>query len=421
MCPQLLEDRTPITGRVVLPESFDQDEGTSALRSLGLTAQWAGDTLHLCTANGRSAGFLPPLSAYSVPALQRPGNATGVGRSDPDLETPALAQAIRPTPPAPPPVVEVVTLKHLQPAKALEMAQGLCGALGDCSVVPIPGQPLLAVRGASEAVSGAIRLLTIADVPQRSFRLRATLFEIEHSAGQVLGIEGQLGTSVFAGVSPTTDGVLSVGFDYAGASVAIRAQEDEGRATVLSRPELRLADGQPATFASSVEVPTVSQIIFDDAGRQTQGIEYREAGLILNVTLRAAGSSVELDLGQELSAFAQQRSAVAGNPSKTKRSLRSTFTVPIGEPILIGGLIRDTTDQGEGRIPFLGWPIRRSDQSSRTEVYLLVQVDQLAQPAAGGQATSEERPQGEPEGDGPPPALPLDVASDSATVRPQLE
>lgn len=421
ICPQLLEDRTPITGRVSLPEAFDQDQGNSALRSLGVTAQWSGETLHLCTANGRSAGFLPPLSAYSVPPIQRAGNATGVERQISEPQTPTLAQAIRPAPPAPPPVVELVTLTHLQPAKGQEMAQGLCGALGDCSVVLIPGQPVLAVRGASEAVSGVIRLLTVADVPQRSYRLRATLFEVEHSAGQVLGIEGQLGTSVFGSVAPTTEGAIRLGLDYAGATIAIRAQEDEGRATVLSRPELRLSDGQPATFASSVEVPTVSQIIFDDAGRQTQGIEYREAGLILNVTLRAAGSSVELDLGQELSAFAQQRSAVAGNPSKTKRSLRSTFNLPIGEPVVIGGLIRDTTDQGEGRLPFLGWPVRRNDQTSRTQVFLLVQVDQLAQPAAGGQATSEERPKGEPEGDGTPPALTLDVASDSATVPAKLE
>lgn len=285
------------------------------------------------------------------------------------------------------------------------MAQGLCGALSDCSAVLIPGQSILAVRGAPEAVSGAIDLLRVADVPQRSYRLRATLFEIEQSAGQVFGFEGQLGTSVYLSAQSSTDGAIRLGLDYGGASIAIRAQEDDGRATVLSRPELRLSDGQPATFASSVEVPTVSQILYDEAGRQTQGIEYREAGLILNVTLRASGSSVELDLGQELSAFSQPRSAVAGNPSKTKRSLRSTFSVPLGEPVLIGGLIRDTTDQGEGRLPILGWPIRRNDQQSRTEVFLLVQVDQLAQPAAGEPAASGDRPQGGTEGDGTPPAV----------------
>lgn len=289
--------------------------------------------------------------------------------------------------------METVTLGHVQPSMALELAQSVCQGPFDCSVVQIPRQPILAVSGTPEAILAVKAIMAVADIPQRSYRLRATLFEVENSSGNVFGVDARLGTSIFGNITGQSDGAIRLGLDYSGAMLSIRAQEDTGKAKVLSRPELRLSDGQPATFASSVEVPTVSQILYDEAGRQTQGIEYREAGLIMNVTLRASGSSVELDLAQELSAFSQPRSAVAGNPSKTKRSLRSTFSLPLGEPLLIGGLIRDTNDYSEGRLPILGWTTRRADQTSRTEVYLLVQVDQLAEPAADDRGPSEGPPQ----------------------------
>ena len=405
ICPELLEDRTPITGRITLPEAFE-DDGGRALASLGISAVDSGGVLMLCSGRANNGLFNPGrIVNLATGGASSRVPAASAGRDPFTGGSPSLAEPLPPAPPPPPPVMETVTLRHLQPAKALELAQTLCQGPTGCTAVQIPGQPMLAVRGASEAVLEVTDLLKVADIPQRSYRLRATLFEVEQSSGQVFGIEVQLGTSTFLDVQGGSEGAIRVGLDYSGALLSIRAQEDTGRATVLSRPEMRLTDGQPATFSSSVEVPTVSQILYDEAGRQTQGIEYREAGLILNVTLRASGSAVELDLGQELSAFAQQRSAVAGNPSKTKRSIRSTFSLPLGEAVMIGGLLRDTTDQGEGRIPVLGWPIRRNDQVSRTEVFLLVQVDQLAQPAAGEATDSGERPQGGTEAGATPQAM----------------
>lgn len=377
ICDALLADRTPVTGRISLPASFD-GEGEAALQAMGVQAGYTGDVLQLCS--GGRGGSTSPFSAsrvfgdgYAVPALDnRPPAVSLRGTAPPSLAEPIPPAAV----PAVPPVIATRQLRHIQPKAAVDLVNPLCEAFGGCVATLIPGQPMIAVSGDPEAIQTISRFLGDIDVPQRAYRLRATLFEIDRSSGRVLGLDLNLGTNAFVRTQGTSagEGAISLGVNYGAAFAALTAQEEQGNATVLSRPELRLTDGQPSTFSSSTEVPTVSQIIYDQDGRQTQGIEYREAGLILNVTLRAAGQSVELDLAQELSSFGRA-SAVAGNPSKVKRSLRSTFSLPLGEPVIIGGLLRDAADDSTSRVPFLGWPLRSNRTVSRTDVFLLVQVD----------------------------------------------
>lgn len=379
ICDRLLNDRTPVTGRVSLPASFDS-EGYGSLRALGITARRIGSVTSICTGDNAPA-WSPErvLGDLTVPALD-----TGWSPASPAASSgPSSGQTMTPAPPPTPPVIVTRQLAYLQPNVAQEVLGSLCGGFGGCSVTLIPGQPTIAVSGDPEGVKAVMEFLGDIDRPARTYRLRATLFELDRSSGRNLGVNIDLGTDVFArvlGTAPSEPGAISLGVNYAAASVAITAQEDEGRLSVLSRPQLRLMDGRPATFSASTEVPTVSQIIYDENGRQTQGIEYREAGLIMNVTLRASGQTVELELSQELSSFSGRASAAAGNPSKTKRALRSTFTVPLGEPVMIGGLLRDTTDEAGSRLPFFGLPLRRSNSGTSTEVFLLVQIDQEAQP-----------------------------------------
>lgn len=376
ICDALLKDQTPVNGRFEVPPSFDGGEGSGALSAMGVSYSSASDVPNLCN-TGRAPAASGPFSAervfgaYAVPSLdtERPAPMQFAPRS-------SLAEPLQPAKPEVPPVIAVHRLRHMQPTAAVELVNPLCETFGGCKATQVPGQPSIALSGDPEAIQTVSRFLTDVDKPQVAYRLRATLFELDRSSGRVLGVDLNLGTNVFLRSQGTSadNGAITLGVNYSGAFAALTAQEEQGNAVVLSRPELRLTDGQASTFSSSTEVPTVSQIIYDENGRQTQGIEYREAGLIMNVTLRAAGRSVELDLAQELSSFGRA-SAVAGNPSKVKRSLRSTFSIPLGQPVIIGGLLRQSSDDTASRVPVLGWPLRNSRTVSNTDVYLLVQVD----------------------------------------------
>lgn len=376
ICDQLLNDRTPVNGRFSLPSSFD-GEGQSALSAIGVAAGYAGEVLTLCT-SGRSPAASGPFSAERVFGQAHAVPALDVGRPAPVQIAPAYSHAEpAPAKPAVDPVIAVRRLRHMQPTAAVSLVNPLCETFGGCSAVIVPGQPAIALSGDPDAIQTVSNFLSDVDKPQVAYRLRATLFELDRSSGRVLGVDLNVGTNVFLRSQDTAadNAAVTLGVNYSGAFAALTAQEEQGNAVVLSRPELRLTDGQASTFSSSTEVPTVSQIVYDENGRQTQGIEYREAGLIMNVTLRAAGQSVELDLAQELSSFGRASSAVAGNPSKVKRSLRSTFSIPLGEPVIIGGLLRQSSDLSSARVPFVGWPLRNNRTVSNTDVYLLVQVD----------------------------------------------
>lgn len=405
ICDALLKDQTPVTGRLAIPDSYE-GQGLASLRALGVTATLDGMVTNLCVAGGGGGGALSfdRLSggAYTVPALEVPGLDRAPLAGGPAVSQHPGEDASGYAEPVEPQETRLVALSFLLPDDALKLLQAACVAPLTCSGVVVPGQPLIALTGVPEALDGASAFYGQVDRPPRSYRLRATLFELDRSNGRILGGSLSVGTSVFLDVKgePRDGRAVSLGVDYSAATLSISAQEDAGNVQVLSRPELRLLDGQVARFSSSTEVPTVSQIIYDEQGRQTQGIEYREAGLILDVTLRASGQSVQLDLSQELSSFARTQSAVAGNPSKTKRTLKSAFAIPTGEPVLVGGLLRSTEDHSLSRIPLLGWPIAKQDSSATTDVYLLLQVDPVA-PAAASEGQPSENGQGPDRSAGP--------------------
>lgn len=404
ICDALLKDQTPVTGRFVIPDSYD-GQGLAALRPLGVTATMDGMVTNLCVGGaGRGALSFDRLTggAYTVPALEVPDDY----ERRPLVGGPALSrepgQDASGYEEEEPQETRLIALSFLLPDDAIKLLPAACVAPRPCTGVNVPGQPLIALTGLPEALDAAAKFFEDVDRPPRSYRLRATLFELDRSNGRILGGSLSVGTSVFLDVKgePREGRAVSLGVDYGAATLSLSAQEDAGNVQVLSRPELRLLDGQVARFSSSTEVPTVSQIIYDDQGRQTQGIEYREAGLILDVTLRASGTTVQLDLNQELSSFARTQSAVAGNPSKTKRTLKSAFAIPTGEPVLVGGLLRATEDHSLSRIPLLGWPIAKQDSSATTDVYLLLQVDPVA-PAAASEGLPSENGQGPDRSAGP--------------------
>lgn len=392
VCDALLKDQTPVTGRLVIPDSYE-GQGLASLRSLGVTATMDGMVTALCVGSSGSSLSFDRLTggAYTVPALEPLAGGPAVAQR-PGQDASGWSEPVEPEIPQ---ETRLRSFSFLLPDDALKLIPAACVAPLTCSGVIVPGQARIALTGVPEALEAASKFFDEVDRPARSYRLRATLFELDRSNGRILGGSLSVGTSVFLDVKgePRAGRAVSLGVDYGAATLSLSAQEDAGNVQVLSRPELRLLDGQVARFSSSTEVPTVSQIIYDEQGRQTQGIEYREAGLIMDVTLRASGKAVHLDLSQELSSFARTQSAVAGNPSKTKRTLKSVFSIPTGEPVLVGGLLRSTEDHSLSRLPVLGWPIAKQDSSATTDVYLLLQVDAV-DPAAASEAQPSENGQG---------------------------
>ncbi|OOO03512.1 MAG: Type II secretion system protein D [Chromatiales bacterium USCg_Taylor] len=160
---------------------------------------------------------------------------------------------------------------------------------------------------------------------------------------------------------------IAPGFSYALMSgnrvrAVLNALADQGKLNVLSSPSLMVLDNQTATIKVVDEVPVITQArtpvdtVNQDSIDQLQSVEFKEVGVILEVTPRVnLGGRITLDLSQEVSEVDRTPARVntAGNPSFIQRNVQTTVTVQSGESLVLGGLISETKIQSNSGIPFL--------------------------------------------------------------------
>lgn len=152
---------------------------------------------------------------------------------------------------------------------------------------------------------------------------------------------------------------------------------------VISAPKLMVLNNQTASLEVGDQVPVstgsaVSTVSGD--APIVNSIEYRDTGVILNVTPRVnAGGLVLLDISQEVSDVAETQTSNIDSPTIQQRKFSSSIAVQDGQTVALGGLIRDskTVDKNGlpvlSRIPVLGGLFGSQDTThKRTELLVLL-------------------------------------------------
>ena len=154
----------------------------------------------------------------------------------------------------------------------------------------------------------------------------------------------------------------------------INALVTDGKAKILSRPNVKTIQGREAIInvGSSVPVPKISSTNTST----TTEIDYRDAGIILKYTPRVnADGTITATIHTEVST--PQYVADMGAYRFNTRSADTTVTVRDGEPMIIGGLIGAEEAKSVSKIPFLGdLPILgalfRNHRKSKSESELVI-------------------------------------------------
>ena len=147
----------------------------------------------------------------------------------------------------------------------------------------------------------------------------------------------------------------------------VKALRGDGRANVLSNPQVVTLDNAEAEFKVVNEVPflTGQYTTTASAGQNSvnnpfQTVERKDVGLILKVTPHVnQGDSVRLDIHQESSTIANTVSG-AVDLITSKRELTTSVMVPDGALLVLGGLSDESINEstqgvpGISRIPLLG-------------------------------------------------------------------
>jgi general secretion pathway protein D len=105
-------------------------------------------------------------------------------------------------------------------------------------------------------------------------------------------------------------------------------------------------------------VPYITDSRITDAGQQINSIDYRDIGIILNVTPHINPDGLVIcDVAPEVSSISDTTVPISSDvnaPVFNLRSADSRVGIKNGETIVIGGLMEDRRTQTISKVPFLG-------------------------------------------------------------------
>ena len=154
--------------------------------------------------------------------------------------------------------------------------------------------------------------------------------------GVGIGGTGTIGDTVFGGIL-----------------TAIKRDTDSN---ILSTPFTTTLDNQTASLSVGQEIPiTTGEQVGDDFTNAFRTVSREEVGVILEVTPQInEGGTVTLELTQEISSVAGQIVASSTDLITNKSRFTTTALVDDGDILVIGGLIDQSEDIFEDKVPLLG-------------------------------------------------------------------
>ncbi len=293
-------------------------------------------------------------------------------------------------------VVQSVTAARSVLARAIKPIESKAGAAGP--VVPSHQAPAL-VQSSPTSVEGQVdrsevdqiaftvaakeasmvhKLLKDLDTPSGEVVLKAAVYEVGVSKAE--GSAVQLAIKL-SGMSGTVAGNLlagaSIKFSQGGIEAVLSALDADSRFKSVSRPQVRVRNGAQARFSVGQDVPVLGQVQVDKSGNPVQSVEYKQSGVILNVSPEIREDVIEISLSQELSNFVRTTTGVNGSPTLIKRSVNTKLGLLPGEVVVLAGLQDEQEDAADSRLPFLGWLMGRERQERRSEVLIFLEVVKL--------------------------------------------
>ncbi len=168
-------------------------------------------------------------------------------------------------------------------------------------------------------------------------------------------------------------------------SGVLNALEGKTKVNVVSAPKLLVINNQTANLQVGNQVPVLTQSSTSTVGENSpviNGIEYRDTGVILNITPRVNSSGlVLLDISQEVSDVLSSRASGSGidSPVISTRKVSTSVAVQDGEVLALGGLIRNVQTRDKTGIPFLSQiPVigalfgRQVEENDKIELVILL-------------------------------------------------
>lgn len=224
------------------------------------------------------------------------------------------------------------------------------------------------MRGTPAQVADAVELLRAVDPPPVRVYLEAALFEATVTDGLQMGVRtllttggapsvGTVDNGDFASVAKSAAFAASgvVSFGSVKAVIDAVASKNNGQVRVLSSPSVWVDVGKQARLSAGERVPVASQYSTSlESTRQITSVQYQDTGVLLTVTPEQRdGSAIRLRITQEVSDALRTTTSGIDSPTISRRAVDTVLTLRDGQTALLGGLLRETVEDGTSGVPGL--------------------------------------------------------------------
>ncbi|PLY14741.1 MAG: type II secretion system protein GspD [Sedimenticola sp.] len=260
---------------------------------------------------------------------------------------------------------------------------------------------LLLITASAKQYTKIQKVLDKLDITPLQVLIEATIIEVRLQGDLEYGLQwffrgGHSGYSGSGSLDGTLDstgssglGGIFPGFNYSlidsvgQVRAVFSALAEDTNVKVLSSPSVMVLDNQQARIQVGDQVPIATQQQQDTSTSTStivNSIQYRDTGIVLDVKPRVTpGGLVTMEVEQEVSDVSATQSSTLDSPTISTRKITSTVAVQNGHAIVLGGLIRDRSDNSQGgvpglyKVPVLGWLFgQNSSSTDRTELVVIL-------------------------------------------------
>ncbi len=272
--------------------------------------------------------------------------------------------------------------------QAQNAAAAAAAANSAVRIVAEPDTNALIITAPPKLMRGIRNVIAQLDIRRAQVLVEAILAEVSVNKARQLGVDWAVlnderiaaasildpsiitaAAGLASGTNPAAAaGLLRTGFNTGGGrvrengtsfAVLLNALYGDGETNVLSTPSLVTMDNEEAEISVGQEVPFLTGS-FSNSGSNAgvvnpfQTIERRDVGITLGITPQiTAGNSIQLTIRQEASSISAG-AAGAVDLVTNKRTLNTTVMVEDGDVLVLGGLLDDSVQQSEQKVPLLG-------------------------------------------------------------------
>lgn len=216
------------------------------------------------------------------------------------------------------------------------------------------------------------QMMANADIPRKSVTLRGYLYATTKSKTNVNALTGLVniltGKLNYRFEANASQGYFSISSSALTALLPLLDSSSEY--VQLSSPISKTLSGKQVTLKVGSSTPVLTGTTTDN-GTVTQNIEYRDSGLVWQITPTVFANRIELDFYQSDSAFKTTETGVNNTPTLDNRSLTTTVSMRSGDVVILAGYgLDEKTNKSEG----WGFLSGKSDNINRSDFVLLIQA-----------------------------------------------